>query len=97
MGGKPMTLQLTLPAQLENRLRQEAERQGLSADALTLRLLDKHLPLPDHRAQTVALLQSWIEGEDDEADQDYDLFHALDEARTSDRKLFPDELKGRSW
>ncbi len=39
-----MTLQLTLPGDLERRLHQEAERQGLPPDAVTLKLLDEHLP-----------------------------------------------------
>jgi len=93
-----MTLQLNLPPQLDDRLRSEAVRQGLSPDGLTLLLLDKHLPPADDRAQTVALLQYWIEEVDTTAaDASYDLFQALDAARTSDRKLFPEALKGKSW
>ena len=92
-----MTLHLTLPPELAERLRREAERQGLPPEVVTVHLLDKHLPAPDHRAQTVALLQSWIDAETDDNDADYDLFRALDAARTSDRKLFPDELKGTGW
>jgi hypothetical protein len=93
-----MTLQLKLPPELEDRLRREAERQGLPPDVVTLQLLDKHLPPQDRRAATEAMLQSWIDADDsDEADREYDLFRAIDEARTSDRKLFPDELKGVSW
>jgi hypothetical protein len=42
-----MTLQLNLPAALEQRLRHEAQRRGLSLDAVTLHLLDEHLPGPD--------------------------------------------------
>jgi hypothetical protein len=92
-----MTLQVALPPDLEQRLRSEAERQRLSTDAVTLQLLDKYLPPADRRAQTVALLQSWIDDDADDVDSDYDLLQALDEARTSDRKLFPEEFKGISW
>jgi len=93
-----MTFQLALPPELAERLRREAERQGLSPAAVTVQLLDKCLPAPDATAQTVALLQSWIDVDETEAnDADYDLFRALDEARTSDRLLFPPELKGVSW
>ena len=93
-----MTLQLALSPELEQRLRSEAARQGLSADEVTLQALEKHLPPADRRQQTVALLQSWIDADDaNDDDSDYDLLHALDEARTSDRKLFPEELKGISW
>jgi hypothetical protein len=92
-----MTLQLTLPPELEERLRGEAQRRGLTPDTVTLQLLDEHLPPVDHRRQTIALLQSWIDDETDAADTDYDLFTALDQARTSDRKLYPEELRGESW
>jgi hypothetical protein len=53
-----MTLNLSLPPDLEERLQHEAERQGLPADALTLRLLDQHLPSQDPREELVELLQS---------------------------------------
>jgi hypothetical protein len=39
-----MTLTLHLPPELEQRLTQEAKRQGLALDACTLQLLDKCLP-----------------------------------------------------
>ena len=61
-----MTLTLSLPLDLEERLQHEAERQGLPADTLTLRLLDQHLPATDSRAELIELLQSWIEGGDAE-------------------------------
>lgn len=93
-----MILQFDVSPDLETRLRHEADRRGLSPDAVTLQLLEEHLPAADRRAQTLALLQSWIEVDDTEAaDADYDLFEALDQARTSDRKLFPEDLKGLSW
>ena len=94
-----MTLQLTLPAPLEERLRQEAERQGLSADAVTLRLLEEHLPRPGHVSELTAMFKQWEEEEQTAQDDDpnYDFFAALDAARTSNRKLFPAELKGVSW
>lgn len=92
-----MTLQLALPPELEQRLRSEAQRQGLADDVVTVQLLDKYLPPANHRSQTVTLLQSWIDDQAGEVDPDYDLLLALDEARTSDRKLFPEELKGITW
>ena len=91
-----MTLELSLPPDLEERLRSEAQRRGLSADGVVLELLDKHLPSSDRRAKTIALLQSWIDSDEaDAADADYDLFQALDEARTSNRRLFRENLKGQ--
>ncbi len=97
-----MTLQLNLPTELEERLRQEAERQGLAPDAVTLQLLDQHLPKPsdDHRAAAIAMLHQWMEedanasGDPEEAEQ---FFRDLDAARTSNRPLFPPEKKGISW
>jgi hypothetical protein len=92
-----MTLQVPLSPDLEARLRSEAERQGLSADAVTVLLLNKYLPPADRRGKTIALPQSWIDDDADDVDSDYNLLPALDDARTSDRKLFPEELKGISW
>ena len=47
----------------------------------------------------VQLLQSWIdEGDEEEQRETLEyLIHALDEDRLSNRKLFPRELKGKSW
>jgi hypothetical protein len=93
-----MTLKLNLTPELEQRLTEEAERQGLSVDTVTLRLLERYLP-QEHRAELVDLLQSWIE--DDDADEQREtgtyLVQALDEDRLSDRRLFPPDLKGVTW
>ena len=91
-----MTLTLSLPRDLEERLQHEAERQGLPADTLTLRLLDQHLPSSDLRRQVVELLQSWIEGGEAQEQRETGelLIRTLDEDRLSDRRLFPPELKG---
>jgi hypothetical protein len=96
---KTMTLTLTLPPELEERLKQETRRQGVLADDFALRLLDERLPPRDRATELVDLLQSWID-EDDSAEQKATgqyLVRALDEDRTSERKLFPEELKGVSW
>lgn len=94
-----MTLTLSLPPDLEERLQHEAERQGLPADALTLRLLDQHLPSRDPREELVALLQSWIEKGDAQEQKETGeyLIENLDKDRLSDRRLFPQELKGVTW
>lgn len=52
---------LSLPPNLEERLQHEAERQGISADTLALRLLDQNLPSKPAREELAKLLQSWIE------------------------------------
>ncbi|HUG91144.1 MAG TPA: hypothetical protein VML55_09935 [Planctomycetaceae bacterium] len=94
-----MTLTITLPPDLEQRLVAEAERRGVSADECTVQLLAQSLPPEDRAARAVALIQSWIDDEDATEQQetrDY-LIKALDEDRPSNRKLFPPELKGVSW
>jgi hypothetical protein len=94
-----MTLTLSLPPDLEDRLQHEAERQGLPADTLTLQLLDQHLPAKDVRGELVTLLQSWIEGGDAQEQKETGeyLIRVLDEDRLSDRRLFPPELQGVTW
>jgi hypothetical protein len=95
-----MTLTLNLPPELEQYLLQEAERQGLSVEAMSLQLLAKSLQLSQKQAEAVEMLQSWIEGEEDVEEQqetgEY-LVQVLDEDRLSDRKLFPLEMKGITW
>ncbi|HVS00122.1 MAG TPA: hypothetical protein VMW27_26080 [Thermoanaerobaculia bacterium] len=93
-----MTLILSLPPDLEERLQHEAERQGLPADTLALQLLDQHLPA-NARGELVELLQSWIdEGDPQEHKETGEyLIQALDEDRLSARSLFPPELKDVTW
>lgn len=92
---------LTLPPDLERRVAEEAGRQGLEADAYALQLLEKHLPPEDRRAALSALLQSWIDADEEEASEQREtgeyLIRVLDADRLSDRELFPTELKGVTW
>ena len=96
-----MTFQLSLPAHLEERLRREAERQGLPPDAVTLQILDQHLPKPvdDRRAAAIAMLHQWMEEDatlsDDESAENEEVLRMIDEDRPSYRKLFTDILKDR--
>ena len=78
-----MTLTLPLPPELEERLAQEASRRGVAPADFALRLLDRHLPPVSVRNATVALLQSWIDGEDAEEQKQTGnyLVRALDEDR----------------
>jgi hypothetical protein len=94
-----MTLTLHLPPDIEQRLTQAAQQQGLPAEAYTLQLLEAHLPPKDHRAELVALLQTWIEEADATEQQDTGayLVRVLDADRLSARKLFPPELEGITW
>src|SRR3954453_11989588 len=94
-----MALTLHLPPDLEQRLAQAAEQQGVPAEEYTLQLPDHHLPSVDRRAAIIALPESWLD-ESEAVEQretgDY-LVQVLDEDRLSDRPLFPKELKGISW
>jgi hypothetical protein len=85
-----MTLRLHLPPELEQRLIQEAKRQGLSLDAYTLKPLDTHLPPKDQRLGLVTLLDTCIAEGDSEEQQETGeyLVRVLDENRLADRKLF---------
>jgi hypothetical protein len=98
-----MTLQLNLPPELQERLRQEAERRREPVETVALRLLDAHLPPPldARRAAALALLRQWMEEDaaltPEESEQAEELFRDLDACRSSNRPLFPPELKGISW
>jgi hypothetical protein len=94
-----MTLTLYLSPELEQRLKQEAKRQGLSLDADALQLLAQSMPPKDRQSELVTLLQSWIDEGDPEEQRDTGeyLIRALDEDRLSDRQLFPPDLKGMTW
>src|SRR5438045_1082268 len=91
-----MTLQLTLPPKLEERLRLEAERQGQPTETVASGLLDQHLPptQDDRRAAAVALLHRWMEEDAtlsaEEASANAEVLRALDEDRPSYRRLFTD-------
>ena len=56
-------------------------------------------PSDDRANRLVQLVQSWMdEGDADEQRETLEyLIRVLDEDRLSDRKLFPKELKGKSW
>jgi hypothetical protein len=64
-----------------------------------LKLLERHLPSKNPRADLVAILQSWIDQDDPDEQKDTGeyLIRVLDEDRPSERKLFPPELKGVTW
>jgi len=94
-----MTLLLSLSPELAQRLTADAERLGLTVEAYALQLLSRQTAAKERRAAAVSLLQSWIDEEDAGEHQetgDY-LIRVLDEDRSSDRQLFPPELKGVTW
>lgn len=89
-----MTMQLKLSKQLEERLRQEAQRLGQKEEVVAVQVLDQHLPpaLDVRQTAAVALLRTWAE--EDEALTAEDLaanaalLQTVDEDRPSHRKLF---------
>jgi hypothetical protein len=97
-----VSIQLNLPADLEERLKQEASRRGVSPAAAAVQLLDQHLPPIDEgvrRIREAKTLEELFAVADAFPDPDngYDLLQALDENRKGERPLFPPELKGVSW
>lgn len=93
-----MTLTLDLTADLEQRLNDAASRHGIPPDQFVVEVLKQHLPMSDRREQFAALLQSWLEEDQEEQKDTFEyLMRSLDEDRASQRKLFPPALKGISW
>lgn len=62
-------------------------------------MASEHEPPYDHAEGLGNLIQLWMDEESTEEQRETleHLVHALDEDRLSDRKLFPEELKGKSW
>ena len=94
-----MTLDLELTPELAECLQQQASHYGLSIAQYTLRILEEHLHPVNRQQQVVDLLQSWLDQEDVQEQQETGeyLIRKLDEDRLSNRKLFPKELKGITW
>ena len=94
-----MTLTLELSPDLEQRLQLAAQSHGVTPGQYAIKLLDETLSDADRRQRAIALIRSWREeGNAEEQRETMEfLIKALDEDRTSDRKLFPPELKGISW
>jgi hypothetical protein len=93
-----MTLTLDLTADLEKRLIDEASRRGIRPDQFVVQVLRQLLPVNDRREHFAALLQSWLEEDQEEQKDTFEyLVRSLDEDRPSQRKLFPSALKGISW
>jgi hypothetical protein len=65
-----MTLTLHLTPELEQYLLQEANQHGLSLEAVALQLLTNSILLKQKQNEAVNLLQSWIDDEDFEEQQE---------------------------
>lgn len=93
----PLTLNLT--SEIEQYLSQKAREKGLSLEDYVLKLLKDTILEQEKQAKLVNLLQSWIDEEDEQEQQETGeyLIEALDQDRLSERPLFPAELKGVTW
>ncbi|GBO55739.1 hypothetical protein APA_3889 [Pseudanabaena sp. lw0831] len=94
-----MTLTFNLPSEVEQYLLQETNQKGISIESVTLDLLTNFILLRQNQAKAVNLIQSWIDDEDIEEQQETReyLIRVLDEDRLSERKLFPVKMKGVTW
>lgn len=94
-----MALTLNLTPEIEQYLTQRAIEQGLSLESYTIKLLTDTILLQEKQIKLVNLLQSWIDEQDEEEQQETGeyLIEILDRDRLSDRPLFPSQLKGISW
>jgi len=82
-----MTLQLT--PDLERRVAQEAERQGVEVDEYALQLLEKALQ-QERNVGLIAALRSFREGDAEEQRETFEaLKQGLNENHTSNRAIFP--------
>ena len=81
--------------------RKTAKNEALPKGKTVIRTEIAYEPsVSEDRANVLSrLFQSWMdEGDADEQRETLEyLIQALDEDRLSDRKLFPKELKGKSW
>lgn len=93
-------MMLTLRPEVEARVMREAVRHGLSPEEYANQIIDERLSEAEQerRGKLIAMLQAWNEEEANDSEGfDDEFFKMLDEDRTSERKLFPPELKGISW
>ena len=95
-----MTITLEVPSTLEQRLASEAERRGLPVSDLVLTLIRRSLGGQEATVHAaVSLIESWIDESDGKEQKETARFliRALDEDRSSLRRLFPPEQKWVSW
>jgi hypothetical protein len=65
-----MILTLDLPPELEQHLAKEAAQHGLSVEAMTLQRLATSLNVKQNQAETLDMLQSWIDDGDEVEQQE---------------------------
>ena len=89
-----MTLQLSLPPDLERRLTSAASRNGKPVDQYAVQLLEQHVPPADSNAAAAQMLLRWAAEDealtDEQSAENEAILRAIDDDRLSDRKLFTD-------
>lgn len=65
-----MTLTLYLTSEIEQYLTQKATEQGISVEAYALKLLEDTVLKQEKQTRLVNLLQSWIDEEDEQEQQE---------------------------
>lgn len=95
-----MTIQLELPPELEKRLRFEAKRRGLPVDAVTVQLLETHLPPDGQRTKVDDWLNKYESELDSMSEQDFaanrKVLQAIDDERPAHAKIFANILKDQA-
>jgi hypothetical protein len=93
-----MKLTLEISAELEQRILAAAAAAGVSPGEYAVQTLDERLS-ENRQQKAIALLRSWrdpaLAAEQKETGE-Y-LVRVLDEDRTSERKHFPEDLRGVTW
>ena len=91
-----MTLTVTLPAELEGRLKRAAEEEGVAEEEFVIRTLEQRL-MDDRRQAALDMLRQWREedatadaAEIEERRRSWEAFKAgLNAHQSSGRKVFP--------
>jgi hypothetical protein len=95
-----MTLQLSLPPDLEKRLKLAASKKGQQAEEYAVEVLEQNVPPAQPNFAAAQMLLSWANEidamTDEESSENEKILRAIDEDRLSDRKLFTHLLKGKS-
>jgi ATP-dependent DNA ligase len=94
-----MTLTLNLPPDIESSLCEEADQQSLSVEEVAIQILTLVFTQKKKQKKAINLLESWLNDADIEEQKTTGayLIESLDQDRLSDRLLFPNAMKGKSW
>ena len=76
-----------------------ANQQSLTVEEFVIQMLTSAFTQKERQKKAVSLLESWLSDADIEEQKTTGayLIESLDQDRLSDRLLFPDEMKGKSW